>query len=75
MYNKSNYEDAFLDWVQNWGGCEYEPELRGWYFYDLIANKLKDDDESACGFAGVDYDRDDYEDDLAVAKVIAYQEA
>lgn len=75
MYNKTNYEDAFLEWVEMWGGCEYEERERAWEFYDLIKNKLANDDESACGYAKIDYEADDYAEDLAVARAIAREEA
>ena len=70
MYNQSNYEDAYLDWYLNFGGSEFAPEERGWAFYKLI-NDFSDD-ESACGWAGIDYEADDRQDDLEVARQIAY---
>ena len=71
MYNKSNYEDAFYDWYRNFGGCEVSAEDRGWDFYNLLINT---DDESACSWAGIDYDSEDWKDDLDTAKAIAYKE-
>ena len=69
MYTRSNYEDAYYEWYSKFGGCEVEPEDRGQFFYDLLT---KSDDESACGWAGIDYESDDWKDDLEVAKTIAY---
>ena len=70
MYTQSNYEDAYYKWYSRFGGCELEPEERGQFFYNLIMNA--DNDEDACCWAGVDYESEDYEDDLEVAKKIAW---
>lgn len=72
MYNQSNYEDAYYEWYSKFGGCELEPEERGQFFYDLL---IDSDDESACGWAGIDYEADDWEDDLATAREIAYEKS
>lgn len=69
MYDKYKYEDAYYNWYSKFGGCELEPEERGAFFYKLISQQ---DEEDACSWAGIDYNSDDWQDDLDVAKNIAY---